>query len=493
MSVGVASTSSASPTTGDQALLALIRSSLPQVDSTSRDADAGHGSPDAVQAQYDAARDAQDALRSISLVSAGCRGLLATFARYLLAQVMQAEGFDRPSQSDLLEGVRLGAQARSQLAKQDRPCSRGRPARVTPIAPAELAQPASDEAFTGALQVPVPRGVTRGVLVVDGHAVTTVPLRAPAASIAGHVPVGRHDIEVRLYAGTRFVKHLASHDVWLLPASARRLTSPRARSRGLDANLAVLGNTFDGNAAIWVENLADGSYGAWNEDAKFPAASTVKLGVLIAALARFGPRPERSIVAYDLEQLTGWSSNLAANRMLVKLGGSEAGGAAVAQRTLAQLGATSSTYPGDYRVGTVAGARRATRGAPDPPPFVSSRVTTARDLATILRALTRAAFGAPDALRTTGLTVHEARIGLGWLLSSQPRADNLGLFRPWIGTTPMAQKNGWLNEARHTAAVVFAPSGPRLVVLLTYRSGGLTRPEAAALGRKILKVAGVVR
>ena len=44
----------------------------------------------------------------------------------------------------------------------------------------------------------------------------------------------------------------------------------------LDAKLAVLGNTFAGNAAIWVENLTDGSYGAWNEDARFPAASTVR-------------------------------------------------------------------------------------------------------------------------------------------------------------------------------------------------------------------------
>jgi Beta-lactamase enzyme family len=213
---------------------------------------------------------------------------------------------------------------------------------------------------------------------------------------------------------------------------------------------------------------------------------------LIAALSKFGPRPERTIVGYDLEQLTGWSSNLAANRLLVKLGGSEWGGSRIAQQMLNRLGAASSTYTGDYRVGTVSRKPISTPGAPDPPPFLSSRVTTARDLATILRALTRAAFSAPDALHLTGLTVHEARVGLNWLLSSQPRGDNLGLFRPWIGSTPMAQKNGWLNEARHTAAVIFTPAGPKLVVLLTYRGSTLTRPNAAALGKRVLETASVI-
>lgn len=406
---------------------------------------------------------------------------------------MQAEGVDRVSRADLRAGVRTAAAAHSQFTRLLHPCSGGGSVRVWPAIAAELAQPGSDEVFTGSLRALVPLGVTRGQLIVDGRVVRTLPLRTRSVWINVPAVPGRHTIALRLYAGTKLAERLESRDVWLLPASARRLNAAQHRSGELDAKLAVPGNSFRGNAAIWVENLASGSYGAWNEDARFPAASTVKLAVLIAALARFGPRPERSIVAYDLEQLTGWSSNLAANRLLRKLGGSESAGSRIAQQTLDRLGAVSSTYTGDYRVGTVTGGQRAAAGAPDPPPLVSSRVTTARDLATILRSLTRAGFGSGHALRATGLSIHEARVGLGWLLSSQPRADNIGLFRPWIGTTPMAQKNGWLHEARHTAAVIFTSTGPRLVVLLTYRSGSLTRPEAAILGKKVLEAAGVVR
>jgi len=113
----------------------------------------------------------------------------------------------------------------------------------------------------------------------------------------------------------------------------------------------------------------------------------------------------------------------------VKLGGSESGGTAVAQQTLGRLGASSSTYTGDYRVGTVIHIHQATCGAPDPPPVVSSRVTTARDLATILRTLTRAAFGATDALRATRAA--HGRLPLG--PSNQSEVERTG---PSASTAP---------------------------------------------------------
>ena len=53
---------------------------------------------------------------------------------------------------------------------------------------------------------------------------------------------------------------------------------------------------------------------------------------------------------------------------------------------------------------------------------------------------------------------------------------------------PAARKHGWLRAARHTAAIVFGPRGPVVIVLLTYRDG-LTAPEAQRLGRRVLAVA----
>src|SRR5581483_5685541 len=97
-------------------------------------------------------------------------------------------------------------------------------------------------------------------------------------------------------------------------------------------------------------------------DARFPAASLVKLALLVAGLGRLGPHPEQASGFYDLQQLTGWSSNLAANRLLRTLAGSEQAGTQLAQNTLDRLGASSSTYTGDYRVGT---ALHHTTDAPD--------------------------------------------------------------------------------------------------------------------------------
>jgi hypothetical protein len=215
----------------------------------------------------------------------------------------------------------------------------------------------------------------------------------------------------------------------------------------------------------------------------------VKLGVLIAALAKFGSRPERSPVAYDLESMATWSSNLAANRLLRKLGGSADRGSSIVETTLRRVGATSSSYTGDYRIGTGVGATGSTSGAPDPPPLVSQRVTTPRDLGRILYVLHSGAMGDAASLKLMHLTRHQARVGLAWLLESEPKADNLGLLRPNLDTSvPLAQKNGWISDARHTAGIVYGKGGPKIVVVLTYEPG-ITRVEAAALAAKVLKAA----
>ena len=52
----------------------------------------------------------------------------------------------------------------------------------------------------------------------------------------------------------------------------------------------------------------------------------------------------------------------------------------------------------------------------------------------------------------------------------------------------MAQKQGWLHDARHTAAILYGQAGPTIAVLLTYRPG-ISRLEAAALGRSVVQVA----
>ncbi len=252
-----------------------------------------------------------------------------------------------------------------------------------------------------------------------------------------------------------------------------RAAPPKARVTQLDARFAALGRRFQGYAAIWVHDPFNGAYAGWNTDARFPAASVVKLGVLLSTLQRLR-RPERSPLDHELRAMIGWSSNLATNFLVDRFG------AASAQEALRRAGAYRSTFPGGYRVGT------AHKDVQEQPPLVSGRVTTARDLGGILYVLHGCALGDAAARRATGLDTSRCRYALRLLLSSEPRGDNVGLLRPFLPKkTPIAQKNGWLHDARLTAAIVYFPNGPKIVVVLAY-APALSVPRAQALGRDVL-------
>jgi hypothetical protein len=245
------------------------------------------------------------------------------------------------------------------------------------------------------------------------------------------------------------------------------------RDARTSAALARIGRSFPGWAGIWAHDLVTGKTSGWNSDAQFPAASTVKLGVLLAALRnRLDVRR-----AYDLRAMTTWSSNLAANRLLEQVGGPPA-----VEMALRRVGARRSTYPQGYRVGTSVGALDVEK----PPPSVSGRVTTAHDLGRILYVLHAGALGNVPALRRSGLDRERSAYALSLLLGSRPVGNNIGLVRPWFRPgTPIAQKNGWVHDARHTAAIVYVPAGPRIVVILTY-APNLSLATAQALGRRVV-------
>jgi hypothetical protein len=487
--VGIVSAGEASTiprrASGDAALVATIKRGLPRLESANQVAADGRGPPEATQAQYDAARDLDEGIAAARPISRGCLALRDAAEQLIRAAINQAEGVDRPSQALLALGIRRASAARATLSHTSQTCGGGRT--IGRAQTAELLEPRTGETFAGRIRAVVPVGTTSAELRVNGRVWRRFPARPPRATLNLSIQPGSYQLELHFFHGERLLGRAEARDTWLLPSAATNTAAATIHSRDLDARLAAIANGYDGHVAIWLQNLRTGEYGSWNADARFPAASTVKLAVLVAALRKFGPRPEKSRVAYELETLGGWSSNLAANRLLVQVAGSETAGSNVAEKVLNQLGATSSTYTGAYRVGTA--VDRPGGDAPDPPPLVSKRVTTARDLARILVLLNRAAMGRLDGLQKTGLTRHEAQVGLKVLLASEPTGDNLGLFRPWLAPTfPMAQKNGWLLDARHTAAILYAADGPRIVVLLTYKPGE-TRARAALLGRRLLRLA----
>jgi beta-lactamase class A len=345
----------------------------------------------------------------------------------------------------------------------------------------ELRSPRSAEAFFGFVRASAPAGATAAKLFLGSSFVRALPVARGRAVFWLDGRGGPRVVRIRFENAGRLIRRDVARDVWLLPRSAAQARRERRRNRLLSAQLAALGNSFPGYSALWIHELASGRTAAWNSDASFPAASTVKLGVLIAALRRFGPRPERSAAWSDIRDLAVWSSNLASNRLLVRLGGSEAAGAAIVQATLRRVGARSSTFTGNYRLGTAVST-----DAPRPLPLLTYRRTTAHDLGRILFELHAAAVGNSLSLRRTGLSRHEARVGLALLLSSSARGSNLGLLRPALGrSTPLAQKQGWTKSVRHTAAIVYGRRGPVIVVVLTYRQRA-DAARSAALGRSVV-------
>jgi hypothetical protein len=339
-------------------------------------------------------------------------------------------------------------------------------------------QPQAGEAFFGVVRAEGPVEATRAELRVRGGR------RRSARVVSGRavfrLPPGRYDLAVRFLANGRLVARVRADRVRALPNRTQKSVAERARNAELSAALGRLGTSFSGYSAFWVHRLRTGEVASWNADASFPAASIVKLGLLVAALDRYGAKPSDPRIAKEIRDLAIWSSNLASNRLLIRLGGSERAGSQLVTRVLWRLGATSSTFSGFYRLGTSVSA-----DTPRPPPFLTYRRTTAHDVGRMLFQLHAAALGRRSALARTRLSRHEARVALGLLLSSDPAGDNLGLFRPFLPSVPMAQKHGWTTSLRHSAAIVYGARGPTIVVVLTYRPR-LRLAEASELGRRFV-------
>jgi hypothetical protein len=463
----------AAGSSADGAVRTAAFGALPPVE---RAVGAGLGIAAAAQAQYDAARALESAVPPLRYVSPGCRPLARALLGYAAGVVTATEGVDQLDGAQVAAGRRRADAALAQADRLGRTCrSHGRSA--SPGQPDVIATPRAGEAFFGDVFEENYGDVAR--LYVNGRLLRVFHSHASDLRFRLHLPPGRYDLELRFFRSGRLVWRSTAPDTYLLPATARLARPATVTDARLQQELRRLGASFPGWSAIYTHDLRTGRAAGWNADARFPAASTVKLGVLAAVLRRWPHAAAR--LEPDLRALTGWSSNLAANRLLRLVGdGSETLGVQRVEAALVRLGATSSHYPGAYRIGT---------SVDQPPPLATGRVTTARDLGRALYAFAAAASGDRAAARRSGLDEEAARYALGLLLVSERSGANAGLVAGALAPgTPVAQKNGWITDVRGTAAIVYGPRGPRIVVVLAYRPG-LTSAAATALGRQVVRAA----
>ncbi len=461
---------------GDRGLIVALDRGAAPLAAASRAAAAG--SPSLVQVHYDRARDLHEQVRAAAPFSLSCRALAGWAARYAAAEVASAEGFDRLDPARARRFRVAAAAARARLTSARRSCAPGvaRPAATA----AALIEPRPRAASFGQISARAPFGADAATLFADGASAGSLVISGGIARARLTGRTGRYDLEVRFTRAGGDVGRARSPGVWLLPDSASSAVRAPDLDAGWQTRVAQAAARFGGVSAVWMHDLSSGRAASWNAAARFPAASTVKLGVLVEAARRMGPQPEGSALFHDTRAIGEWSSNLAANRLLRRIGG-----AAGAQGALRRMGATSSTYTGPYIVAT----GRPPVDAPRQPPRVSGRVTSAVDLGTVMRVLHEAALGNAAALGATRMTRAQARLALGLLLSSEPVGDNLGLFRESFDAgIPAAQKHGWISSARHSAAVVYTARGPVVVAVLTYQPR-LARSAAARLGAELVTIA----
>ncbi len=431
--------------------------------------------PAGVEEAYRRARDLQVRLTTVRADTRGCRDLLSALGRLADLGVAVSDGFDRLDAGRVRRARAAFDRQRTAVAGSLPRCRT--PARRGPRVPGSLViiEPPAHAVVGGRVSALLPPGATGAELIIDGRRTGSLTVRSGRAVGALSVGPGRHTVGVRATRGGAVLSTAVARDVWAVPRRevgvASSATVDAAASRDLERAAA----RFDGIAAAWILDPVTGRGASWNADASFTAASTVKLGVMVEAARRMGPLG-RSPLDGDVVAVGGWSSNLAVNRILPRVGGSGA-----VQRRLHRMGAVRSTFTGPYMVATESGARSGS------PPATSRRLTTAADLGRVLWILDRSARGDIDARRLSGLTPRQARFVLGTLYGSERDGDNAGILGLGPGPTA-AQKHGWVRSFRHSAAIIEGARGPRIVVALTW-SPGLTRARAERFGSEVVAVA----
>ena len=348
------------------------------------------------------------------------------------------------------------------------------------------------EANAGVIAVHVPAGTDRVRVLADGRSVRSLPVRRGRRVLVTE-PLGlpSRDLTVRVeaYRGSRLLAARSVGNVFGLPRLALAVAPARRLDPALQRVVRSLRARTGVAASAWLRDLRSGAAAASNAGARFPSASTLKLGILLALLARTRDDPVSAPTWSRLRSMIGSSSNRAANELLPL-----AGGASAVNALMAAAGATATDLccpyllEPDERSLSLRPAGRPRAAIPpvdvtEQPTFPCCKYTTAHDLGTVLVSLALATSG-HGPLTRNGLSAREARVAVYLLIHT----DYPGLVRPAVPFV-VAHKAGWLPQMQHDAALVFSPRGTIVTALMTYSPAGVSYPRAAAATAAIMRVA----
>ena len=352
------------------------------------------------------------------------------------------------------------------------------PAKLDPPA---LVVPAEREISFGRVAGRAAPGTYRVVVVVNGREVGGKKVRGGRFEL--RVPLPARDSLVRVVAEDALGNRARASvgPVFGFGRAASPASPEPYEDRRLARKLRALTRDFSGISGIYVENLRTGAGAAWNAEARFPAASTVKLAIAIEVLRVLEGRPPDDVDRL-LELMLVDSDNEAANALLRWLGGSDEGGAAQVNDLVGSVGLGDTHLYGGFLTAAAA-------GPPIPltvenEPSFEGKYTTAYDLAQLHRYVHLAAAGqGPLVEDVEGFTASDARFLL-WVLAHSADTGKLDRYLGRQAVVP--HKAGWVSDARHDSGLVYSKDGVFVVSVMTYTGPGAGEPSDELAGQVAL-------
>ena len=351
-----------------------------------------------------------------------------------------------------------------------------------PLPPPSIEQPAPQQVSYGLVTGRAARGTRFIAVSTNGRVLVSKQLRGSRFSLRVTLPLGDLDLRVLTVARDGRRSSRVVRDVYGLPRAARPRVVRSRHDASLARDLRRLVAPYGGTAGFYVQSLTDGGGAAWNAKARFPAASTLKLAIAAAVLARHsGIPPPSSYVGGLLREMIIPSDDAAANALEVWLAGSTYAGSQQVNALMRSIGMADSIMYGGYEV------RSPSASIPvrvdEQPAFGVGKHTTARDMAMLWRALWLASGGrGPLRDAQPGLTPADAR-HLLWLAAhvrDTPKLDRVVGARTGVS---VLHKAGWVSQARHDTGLVFWRGGVFVAGVMTYRSWGIGSSSDVLAGR----------